>query len=138
NKPWEQGDAWDQNCFEVACHLVELANSEWAAITHEQAREAYLSAAPSDAQWDERMAKWMQAMNTCGSKAKEGPSGSVVEAAPRQAAPDFPQGAQAPTVAPAPAPASPQRTNSDATMVDEFARAVLEGRAAYIAETRKW
>src|SRR5690606_35940304 len=25
-----------------------------------------------------------------------------------------------------------------ATMVDEFARAVLEGRAAYIAETRKW
>lgn len=138
NKAWEPGDAWDQSCFEVACHLVELANSEWAVITHEEAHQRYLEAAPSDDQWDEREAKWAQAVRQAGGKAKEGPTGggSIMDAA---VVPDFPQGGQALTAGPAPAASgSPTLTDSDATMVDEFAAAMLEGRAAYVAEARKW
>lgn len=136
NKTWEPGDAWDQNCFEVACHLVELANSEWASITHEEAHRRYLEAAPSDDQWNEAEAKWQQAIRQAGNKAKEGPSGSVMDATPEQVAPDFSQGAQAPAVAPVRQAGG--STDSDAMMVDEFAAARLEGRAAYVAEARKW
>ena len=85
NKPWAPGDAWDQNCFEAFCHGIELANSEWAAITLEQARERFMAAAPRDDQWDEAEAKWAQAMKVVGNKAKEGPKGSVMDATPRQA-----------------------------------------------------
>lgn len=139
NKPWEPGDAWDINCFEVACHLVELANSDWAAITRDQAYEAFMAAAPSDSRWDEREAKWAQALHTCGEKAKEGPKEAVgaLMGAHEAAAPDFPQGAPA---APAERPARgrPSDTNSDATMVDEFAEAVLKGRAVWVQEEATW
>lgn len=130
NKPWAPGDAWDQSCFEVACHLVELANSEWAAITMESAHRSFMAAAPSDDRWDERQAKWTQAATTCGNKAKEGPK-TLSDIAPPQAATQPATGQQ---------PASPARplgrpadTDSDARMVDEFAAHSLEGRALFVA-----
>lgn len=134
NKPWAPGDAWDQTCFEVACHLVELANSEWAAITPEEAYQRFMAAAPSDDQWDEREAKWRQAVSTCGNKAKEGPkgSGSIMDAAV------VPDPHSAPQGAPTAARGSHLLTDSDATMVDEFAERHLTGRALYVKQSREW
>lgn len=142
NKPWAPGDAWDATCFEVACHLVELSNSEWASITYEEAHRRYLEAAPSDDQWDQAEAKWIQAVKQAGNKAKEGPTGSIMNATPATlgaVAPDptiAPQGAS--TAQPAPATGRPSDTDSDARMVDEFAERMLEGRALYVAEAKEW
>lgn len=74
DKPWEPGDAWDMTCFEEATHLVELANSGWASLTHEQAHQLYMEAAPHDDRWDEREKCWQQGVKTAGSKAKDAPT----------------------------------------------------------------
>lgn len=74
DKAWSPGDAWDQTCFEEACHLVQLANSGWASLTHEAAHELYLEAAPHDDRWDEREKCWRQAVEKVGDRAMDPPA----------------------------------------------------------------
>lgn len=46
-RPWFEGANWHNTCFEVACQVLEFANSPWCATTPEQMRERYLEAAPA-------------------------------------------------------------------------------------------
>lgn len=52
-KGWH-GPAWNQTTFEVACVLIELANSPWCPMDMATARQVLLNNAPRDAQFDDR------------------------------------------------------------------------------------
>lgn len=61
SKSWQQGDAWDTNCFVTARKLIELANSPWSGYALGDARSDYLSHAPRNSAWDQREKCWNQA-----------------------------------------------------------------------------
>lgn len=61
SRPWQQGDAWDTNCFVTARKLIELANSPWSGYRITDARADYFSHAPRDSKWDQREKCWGQA-----------------------------------------------------------------------------
>lgn len=65
-RPWQQGDAWDTNCFVTARKLIELANSPWSGYGLADARADYLAHAPRDSKWDEREKCWVQAEKKAG------------------------------------------------------------------------
>jgi len=70
------GTAWDTTSYEVACNLIELANSPWNSLTREWAHEQFLAHAPSDGVFDDKHeTKWHSALNTVGDKARPAPPG---------------------------------------------------------------
>lgn len=42
------GEPWDTTTFEVACTLLQMANSEWATLTREEVVDLVISHAPND------------------------------------------------------------------------------------------
>lgn len=72
-KPWQQGAAWDTNCFVTARKLIELANSGWAGYTLAEAKADYMRHAPSDQAWDKREKCWDQAAIKAGNVALPAP-----------------------------------------------------------------
>jgi len=68
------GEAWDLGTFEVACNLIELANSA-AGYSLEDAHRDLLEHAPEDHGFRERRheAKWESARRTVGWQAREIP-----------------------------------------------------------------
>jgi|tagenome__1003787_1003787.scaffolds.fasta_scaffold20980516_5 hypothetical protein len=64
--PWSGGSYWDATTFEVACNLLDLANSGWTGYTEEQALQDLLDRAPSDGAWGatQNRAKWTSAVKT--------------------------------------------------------------------------
>ncbi|MDQ3275349.1 MAG: phage/plasmid primase, P4 family [Actinomycetota bacterium] len=74
DKSWNPGDAWDINCFEAACHIIEMCNASYSQITAQRGYELYMENAPHDDKWDDRKEKWAQALRTAGHKAKGSPA----------------------------------------------------------------
>lgn len=63
-RPWHEGAQWHNTCFEVACQVLEFANSEWCALTPEEAQRRYFETAPGPEkgwnpakEWDEGVKK---------------------------------------------------------------------------------
>ena len=65
------GPGWNQTTFEVACVLVELANSPWCPMTMQEAHEALLKQAPQDGEFGE------DAISTCFRSAVSSVAGKV-------------------------------------------------------------
>jgi len=67
-RPWHEGARWDLTTFEVACNLLEVANSDWSALTIDEAEMLLHENAPQDHAWGERQvdAKWKSALNKVG------------------------------------------------------------------------
>lgn len=52
-RPWHEGANWHNTCFEVACQVMEFANSPWCSTTPDEMEERYLDAAPGpERDWD--------------------------------------------------------------------------------------
>lgn len=77
-RPWHEGAGWDTTTYEVACNLIELANSSWSGYSLDQAEHDHRQAAPADSAWGghEIAQKWRSALDTVG-------AGSRPEPAPR-------------------------------------------------------
>jgi hypothetical protein len=50
-RPWQPGAGWDTTVFEVACALLDLAESPWAPYSVEQAEQDVRDHAPTDEGW---------------------------------------------------------------------------------------
>lgn len=70
-------EPWDSTTYEVACNLIEIANSEWSALTLVDAERILFENAPRDAGFsDSRVAqKWRSALAKCGTAARPAPEG---------------------------------------------------------------
>lgn len=68
---WD-GPPWDETTYEVACNLIEYANSGWTGYTYEQALEDFLDHAPMDEQFTttDHEGKWESALHTVGDGCK--------------------------------------------------------------------
>lgn len=75
-RPWHQGAAWDTTTFEVACNLIELANSPWSGYPMRRAEEDLRTHAPRDHAWGERehAAKWESARQRVGDQGRPEPA----------------------------------------------------------------
>lgn len=73
--PWSPGDSWDLITFQVACNLVEFANSGWTGYTLEQAEKDLFEHAPQDAVWGEEeiRRKWQSALTTVDDGGRKDP-----------------------------------------------------------------
>jgi len=74
-QPWHEGAGWDLTTYKTACNLIELANSEWTALTIEEAEMLLHENAPKDHAWGERQvnAKWQSALHKIGDEARPAP-----------------------------------------------------------------
>ena len=75
-RPWQPGAGWDSTTYEVACVLTQIANSPWAALTHERAEQMLLMAAPRDDAWGEKQIdeKLSSARRSVGGKQRPAPT----------------------------------------------------------------
>ena len=73
--PLGQPPAWDSTTFEVACNLIEIANSPWSGYTLAQARADLDTRAPRDRGFtDKRIdAKWRSAEKKIGGAGRPEP-----------------------------------------------------------------
>ena len=82
------GEGWDNTTFEVACELVEYANSNWTGYTLDDAEADLLAAAPADEHfgYEQHMAKLASALRTVdgGSKPEPSTPGQDFSALPTQ------------------------------------------------------
>lgn len=84
-RPWHEGARWDSTTYEVACCLIELANSEWSGFELAEVEAMFYANAPSDDVWGhvEHRAKWASASATVGGQGRpeppEMPGGFTVE-----------------------------------------------------------
>lgn len=70
---WTEGAGWDETCWRRAQDFVALANSPWSPLTHGEAWRIFMEAAPRDAAWDQRQAKWDRAMVEKAGRVKDEP-----------------------------------------------------------------
>jgi hypothetical protein len=76
-RPWVPGASyWDTTTFEVACNLLELANSPWTGYTHADAEHDLYAHAPADQAWGRRQheAKWTSALQRVGAAGRPEPA----------------------------------------------------------------
>ena len=68
--------SWDDTTFEVACNLLEIANSPWSGYSVGQARSDLFASAPRDEGFDERRIeqKWISAEKRVGNTARPEPA----------------------------------------------------------------
>lgn len=76
---WQAGDGWDTTTFEVACILHQMANSDWTALTPEEADTLVLERAPRDASWGENeiQAKLTSARSRVAGKTRQRPAAQM-------------------------------------------------------------
>ncbi len=74
-KGWD-GEPWDATCFEVACSMLEIANSPWSAYTPADAHRDFFQAAPRDEGFDDERveAKFSSAHKTVGGRGRPMPA----------------------------------------------------------------
>lgn len=74
-RPWREGSNWDITTYEVACNLIELANSPWTGYTITQAQHDLYTHAPQDDTWGrtEHEKKWDSAHRTVAGSGREHP-----------------------------------------------------------------
>lgn len=95
-RPWREGAGWDTTTFEVACNLLEIANSPWSGYTAAQAERDLYDHAPSDQRWGarEHERKWDSARQRVGLAVRPEPATderftpTVIEVAATDLAPD--------------------------------------------------
>ena len=70
-----RGEPWNHTTFEVACSLIEIANSPWNAYSLGQAQRDLLEHAPRDREFDSHivMRCWTSAADRVGDKARPMP-----------------------------------------------------------------
>lgn len=73
-RPWHDGAGWDATIYAVATSLTEIANSNWATLTHEDVDRIIEQYAPYDSAWDGRRQKLESARRTAGGKARPAPN----------------------------------------------------------------
>lgn len=71
-----RGPGWDQTVFEVACNLLELANSPWNRLTETEAHTILLAESPYDSGFSEArvVGRWDSARKRIGDSARPVPS----------------------------------------------------------------
>lgn len=77
-RPWREKEShWDTTTYEVACNLLELANSPWSGYSVAQAKADLLRHAPADEVWGRREheQKWESAVKTVGTSGRPEPTG---------------------------------------------------------------
>lgn len=69
------GPPWDATTFQVACNLLEIANSPWNRYTEEDAYQAIRQHAPRDSNFNAKcvLNKWDSARKTIGDKGRPMP-----------------------------------------------------------------
>ena len=74
-RPWSPNSYWDTTTFEVACNLLEIANSPWSGYSVTDAEHDLYSHAPADSAWGRREheRKWRSALETVGSNGRREP-----------------------------------------------------------------
>lgn len=101
-RPWHDGAGWDATIFAVATSLTEIANSNWATLTHEQVEQIIEQYAPYDDVWDGRRQKLESGRRKAGSKGRPAPNeitrgnDFIAEIAKRQGT--YPGGTTGPSV----------------------------------------
>ena len=75
-RPWHEGARWDTTTFEVACNLLELANSPWSGYTLADAERDLMAHAPADTRWGrtKHEAKWASAQARVGGAGRDEPA----------------------------------------------------------------
>lgn len=73
------GEGWNSTTYEVACNLLELANSEWSGYTLEQAEADLLEHAPTDPGFGPKEHRncWESARKKVGGKYRPDPRGGA-------------------------------------------------------------
>lgn len=75
-RPWSPNSYWDQTTFDVACNLLELANSAWSGYSRSDAEGDLYAHAPADARWGarEHETKWNSALDRVGAQGRPEPA----------------------------------------------------------------
>lgn len=83
--PWHEGANWDTTTFEVACNLIEIANSPWAGYDIEVAQGELHEHAPRDGEWNERQIeqKWRSATQRVAGGCRPEPTGGEAQPTPK-------------------------------------------------------
>lgn len=83
-RPWHEGAGWDTTTYEVACNLLEFANSPWSGYTRWNAERDLRAHAPSDHKWGPREhdQKWESAMMKVGLGGRAEPAQGELPALP--------------------------------------------------------
>lgn len=71
------GEPWNQTTYDVACNLIELANSGWCTWTEDDAYQALLDSAPRDSGFTEAdvIDRWSSARKKVGDRGRPMPAG---------------------------------------------------------------
>lgn len=79
--PLGQPPHWDLTTFEVACNLIEIANSPWSGYGITTAHSDFDTRAPRDARFDQRQvdSKWTSAEKRIGAAGRPEPAPSTLE-----------------------------------------------------------
>ena len=79
--PWHKDSFWDQTTFNVACNLVEFANSNWSGYSLADAQADLFEHAPADDRWGRKqhLSKWLSALNRVGPGARPAPAGNSAD-----------------------------------------------------------
>lgn len=69
------GEPWDHTVYQVACNLIEMANSNWTGYTLEQAEADLMERAPTDPDFGEKQhrEKWRSALGKVGNGGRRNP-----------------------------------------------------------------
>ena len=75
-RPWAANSYWDQTTFDVACNLLEIANSPWSGYSLADAENDLYAHAPADSRWGRREheKKWESARDRIGAGSRPEPS----------------------------------------------------------------
>jgi hypothetical protein len=73
------GQGWDNTTYQVACNLIELANSPWTGYDLDRAEADLLDRAPTDEDFgpSEHAAKWASALDKVGRGGRRCPDGTA-------------------------------------------------------------
>lgn len=74
-RPWTAGAGWDGTAYEVACNLIEFANSAWCPLDLETARGYLVAHAAIDEAWgpEKLDEKWKSALGKVGTDGRPWP-----------------------------------------------------------------
>jgi hypothetical protein len=75
-RPWRDGAQWDDTTFQVACNLLEFANSPWSGYRRDTAEADLFAHAPRDEAWGVRQheQKWRSAEAAVGAQGRPEPA----------------------------------------------------------------
>lgn len=114
------GPPWDQTTYEVACNLIELANTPNSGYSHADALRDFLQHAPADEKFGlaQHEKKWRSAQRKVGASTRDIPA--PVERPQQKPSSSTPAVAESHKPAPAPLPPAPKAIVMPKRDVDDF------------------